>query len=152
MKRLIFILTLITVVFVFPIASYASGKSTRQQIMAVTEVAAGAPVLISGLNTPNNSRGYLIVETTNETSTCTLTVILYGMLQGGNQPLCTLTAITANTTWIVAIGEIFEGFTPSESIDQICEWPIPDQYAVGFTCAGAGADFDVAADIYWLTD
>jgi hypothetical protein len=146
MKR--FILFWALLVLIVPSVAMATGKNKRQLIMAATEVAVSAPVSVTITN-GNYATGYLIIKTENETASASLETTVLMVSPLGDELLCTLTAITIEATTSFLLGT-FVG--PSSDVLATCDFPMPRQIKFTFTVTGAGADFDVSAEMQWIGD
>jgi hypothetical protein len=131
-----------------PSLSSAAGKNRNQNIMSAVEVAVSAPVSVTKTS-PSNSTGYLIVKTENETSAASLVVTVLNAHRSGDILVCTLTAITTNTTYVALLGS---SLTAADGIDEACIFPMARDVKYTFTVTGGGSDFDVTADVLWVTD
>lgn len=126
-----------------------AGKNRIQRILNTVEVAVGVPITVT-LTNPSNREGYLIVLTENETAAASLVVTVLNASSSGDVLVCTLTAITTNSVWVAYLGATL---TPADGLDQAnCPFPMARDVKYTFTVTGAGADFDVTADVFWITD
>ncbi len=137
---------LLLLLFVAP--AFGAGKNKRQEVMPLTEVATGAAITVTIAN-PSNRTGYLIVKTENETATASLVVTVSNVSTLGNALVCTLTAITTNTTTIALLGSLIAAGGP---LADACDFPMSRLVQLVFTTSGGGADFDVTAEIQWVTN
>ncbi len=128
--------------------SMAAGKNEYQSVMALTEVATGSPAAITITN-PNHDTGYLVIKTENETATASLAVTVLNASILGNYTVCTMTAITTDTTTVALLGSTVAA---ADGITDACDWPMSRRVGFLFVVSGAGADFDVTAHIQWVTD
>ena len=145
-RRLLF--WALALLLLIPAHAGAAGKNARQVVMALTEVAVSVPVTVSITN-PNHITGYLVVKTENETATASLVVTVFNETLLGDVAVCTLTAITTNTTTVALLGS---EVTAAQGITDACDFPLGRLVKLTFTTSGAGADFDVTADVEWVTD
>jgi hypothetical protein len=145
MRRILLCALLIALL---PSLSSAAGKNKNQNIMSATEVAVSAPVSVTKRN-PSNRTGYLVIKTENETATASLVVTVFNAHSSGDILVCTLTAITTNTTYTALLGS---SLTAADGIDEACIFPMARDVKYTFTVTGVGADFDVTADVLWVTD
>ena len=145
MKRRFLIALLICLL---PISAGAAGKNRRQVIMALTEVAEGAPITVTLAN-PNHREGYFKFKTENENGAASLIVTVFNVTPLGDILICTTTAVTTNTTWTTLIGS---SLTAADGIDQACIFPMGGRVKFTFTDSVSSTDFDVTADMEWLTD
>lgn len=125
-----------------------AGKNKQQSVMALTEVATGTPVSAT-IDNANSTVGYLVIKTENETATASLVVTVLNSAAIGDFLVCTLTAITTNTTTIALLGSTV---TAADGITDACDFPMGRRVKFTFTTSGAGADFDVTADVEWLAN
>ncbi len=138
----------VVVIAVAPSDAYASGKPTRQAIMALTEVAEGAPVTV----TISNSRwrtGYLVIKTENETTSASMIVTVFNVSPLGDVLVCTTAAITTNTTSTFLLGSTLGA---GEGVLAPCDFPLGRRVKFTFTDSVSSTDFDVTADMEWVTD
>jgi len=145
MRRIILI-AFLSLLWALP--AFAAGKNKNQNIMSATEVAVGVPVSVTKSN-PSNREGYLIVKTENETPDASLVVTVLNAHSSGDVLVCTGTAITTNTTWVIHLGS---SLTPADGVDQNCIFPMARDVKYTFTVTGVDSDFDVTADMLWVTD
>ncbi len=117
-----------------------------QLVMADTEVAVGVPISATISNTYHTA-GYLVVKTENETSAASLTVTVLNSTALGDFLVCTLTAITSNTTEVALLGSTVAA---ADGVTDACDWPMSDVVKFTFTVTGAGSDFDVSATMHWV--
>ncbi len=149
MKRtLALVMALLAVFLALPIDAEAAGKNKRQVIMALTEVATGAPITVTITN-PTNDTGYLVVKTENENGVASLVVTVFNSTVLGDFLVCTTTAITTDTTTIALLGSTL---TAADGITDVCDFAMGMQVKFVFTNSGASTDFDVTADMEWVTD
>jgi hypothetical protein len=126
-----------------------AGKAKRQTVMAITEVStAGGPV-VKTITNAQNATGYLVVKTENETATASLVVTVYNGSTLGGILVCTSTAITTDTTTNILIGSTVAA---GEGITDVCDFPTGRTNTIVFTVSGAGADFDVTAEMEWVSE
>jgi len=145
-KRLLFLM--LALLLFLPASAGAAGKNARQVVMALTEVATGTPVTVSITN-PRNITGYLVVKTENETATASLVVTVFNQTALGDVAVCTMAAIATNTTTVALLGS---EVAAAQGITDACDFPLGRLVKLTFTTSGAGADFDVTADVEWVTD
>ena len=127
----------------------AFGENERILVMEETEVStAGGAVNIS-IRNPRHSTGYLVVKTDNLTAAPSLVVVVQADTPLGYFDLCTLSAITTDTTTVALIGH---DAAASEGITDVCDFPMTERLYVTFTMTGAGADFDVTAYFEMVAD
>ncbi len=138
----------VVVIAIAPSDAYAAGKNKRQAIMALTEVAEGAPVTVT-INNRNNSTGYFKFKTENETPSASLIVTIFNVTPLGDILVCTTTAVTTNTTWTTLLGS---SLTPADGIDQACIFPMASRVKFTFTDSVSSTDFDVTAEMEWVTN
>lgn len=124
-----------------------AGKNKRQFVIE-EEVATGTPVTASITN-GDYTTGYLIVLTANETATASMVVTIFNTSRLGSVLICTSTAIEANGTNVIMFGSLAAA---GEGIDDACDFPAGQRVTFVFTTSGVGADFDVGADIEWVTN
>ena len=129
-----------------PSAAGAEGPNERQVVMALTEVATSAPVTVSVAN-QNHATGYLVVKTENETATASLVTTVFNETVLGDVAVCTMAAITTDTTTVALLGS---EVAAAQGITDACDFPLGRLVKITFTTSGAGADFDVTADIEWV--
>jgi hypothetical protein len=141
-----FLLAGLLALLLFPSTAGAAGPNERQVVMALTEVATGTPVSVSVLN-QNHTKGYLVVTTANETATASLVVTVFNEHELDDTLVCSLTAITTNSTWVTLFDS---SLTAAAGVDQVCIWPMGRLVKLTFTTTGTNADFDVTADIEWV--
>ena len=142
------ILLLALLVVSLPSFASAAGKNKVQNILDAVEVAVSVPISVTASN-PSNSTGYLIVKTENETAAASLVVTVLNAHLSVDVLVCTLTAITTNTTYVALLGS---SLTAADGIDEGCIFPMARDVKYTFTVTGAGSDFDVTADVLWVTD
>jgi hypothetical protein len=143
-KRILLGLLLATLVAI-PVAE--ARRNERQVVMAETEVATGTPVTATIANV-DHTTGYLIVKTANETATASLVVTVTIESALGDVLICTSTAITTDTTTNILIGSLAAG--GQEGVTDACDYPAGLGLNFIFTTSGAGADFDVTAEMQWV--
>ncbi len=151
MKRFRFLVVLLAFLLASS-SAFARNMNERQVIMALTEVATGAPVSVT-ISNPNHLYGYLIVKTENETASASLVVTALLVTELGDMLICTSSAVLTDTTVYIALGggmiNVATGAV-EEGIGDRCEFPTGRRMKYTFTVTGAGADFDVTADMEWL--
>jgi hypothetical protein len=150
MKRFLFcMVALVLVALVPPMPAFSAfDKPESQVVMAITEVAQGAPVSVT-INNRRHRTGYLQVKTENETGAASLVVTVFGNTALGDFLLCTSSAITANQTTTILLGSTL---TAAGAIADVCDWPLPGSVTFTFTDSVPATDFDVTASIFWVTD
>ena len=153
MKRILALLAVLLSV------SVASAEGISTEILATQTVStAGGAVSADHVAALTNSRdpdldyqivhsgqfdsGYLTVKTTAEVATASLIVTVLGVNSNDAYLICTATAITTETTWVVLLGS---AVTAAEGVDQVCDFPLPQTVRFTFTVTGAAASFDVRA-------
>ncbi len=146
-QKLLFVL-IAMFAFALPHPAAAAGKNARQVVMALTEVATGTPVTVSITN-PNHRTGYLVVKTENETATASLVVTVFNETILGDVAVCTMAAITTDTTTVALLGS---EVAAAQGITDACDFALGRLVKLTFTTSGGGADFDVTADVEWVTD
>ncbi len=149
MKYRLLVALLALCAFVSPAG--AAGKNSIQRVMTATEVAVSADVDVVITNAQHDT-AYLVVQTENETATAVMTVrIETAGHAGAAKVLCTTAAdtITTNTTTIWLLGSLVP---LGNNVTYACDMPLPMLFNIEFVVTGAGADFDVTADLLWLTD
>ncbi len=145
MKRAFLIALLI---LLLPFSAGAAGKNKRQVVMSLTEVATDTPVTAT-VNNSNNAAGYLIVKTENEAATADMVITVLSTTVLGDTLLCTLANITTDTTSLFLLGSTVAA---TGAILTVCDFPMPRRVKFTFTTTGVGADFDVTAEMAWLTN
>ena len=65
----------------------------------------------------------------------------------GDILVCTSSSITTNTTTNILLGDLAAA---GEGITDACDFPLGRSLNFIFTTSGAGADFDVTADLHWV--
>jgi hypothetical protein len=145
MRRTILLAALLVLI---PSLTNAAGKNKSQSILSSVEVATGAPVTVTKGNA-NHREGYLVILTENETTPASLVVTVFNAHPSGDILVCTVAAITTDSVWVVYLGPTL---TPADGIDANCIWPMSNLVKYTFTVTGTDADFDVTADMLWLTD
>jgi hypothetical protein len=138
---------LLVLLLLLPSAAGAAGPNERQVVMALTEVATGTPVSVSVLN-QNHTTGYLVVKTENETPTASMVVTVFNTTELGDVLVCTMAAITTDTTTVALLGSLAAG--SQEGVTDACDYPLGRIVKITFTTSGGSADFDVTADIEWV--
>jgi hypothetical protein len=123
-----------------------AARNVGISIMAETEVAVGVPVSVT-ISNPWYTTGYLIVKTANETATASLVVTVLNVTSTGDILICTSTAITTETTTAIYLGH---SATAAEGITDVCDFAMSRSVKFTFTTSGAGADFDVTADMEYV--
>jgi len=146
MKQHVILLAVLAALF--PLSASAATKSSIDPVMAITEVAVSVPITVS-ISNPRNSQGYFTFTTANETATASLIVTIFNASVLGDILVCTTTAVTTNSQWTTYLGATV---TPSSGVDQNCIFPMARDVKFVFTVTGAGADFDVTADMLWVTE
>ena len=126
----------------------AAGKNARQVIMALTEVAVSVPITVT-IDNPRAREGYFVFTTANETPSASLIVTVFNSTPLGDFLVCTTTAVTTNSQWTTLLGS---SLTAADGVDQACIFPISRRVKFVFTVTGDSSDFDVTADMEWLTD
>ena len=121
-------------------------KNVREVIMALTEVAVGVPVSVT-IDNPGHTAGYLVVKTENETAAASLVVAAFLSSPLGDEAICSTAAITANVTTTSLFGSLAAA---NGQVSTACDFPMPRSIKFVFTVTGAGADFDVTAEMQWL--
>jgi len=144
MRRILYLVTALLLLLSLPAA--AAWPNSGQSVMALTEVALGAPVSVTIRNQRHTS-GYLVIKTENETATASLVVTVFNVSDSGSFLVCTTTAITTETTTIALLGSTVGA---ADGITDACDFPMSREITFTFTVTGAGADFDVTADLEWL--
>lgn len=139
------------------VAVPASAKNATSHLHSGT-IATGAPVTLNIVN-PQATTGYLRIITSNEAATASLAVVVNNtyldvsgdgsigapdLSLGQGYPVCTGTAITTATTWVMLLGSTQSA---SEGIDQACDGPLADALSVTLTVTGTDASFHV--DVLW---
>ena len=147
-RSLALFLSLLAVFLALPIDAHAAGKNKRQVIMALTEVANGAPVTVTITN-PSNASGYLVVKTENENGAASLVVTVFNSTVLGDFLVCTSTAITTDTTTVVLLGSTL---TAGDGITDVCDFAMGTRVKFVFTDSVSSTDFDVTADMEWVTN
>ena len=112
-------------------------------IAAATTVATGAPLTVVVSN-PDPS-AYLIIKTTNEVATASLAVTVALDTDLGDQIVCSLTAITTNTTTLALLGN---SQAAAGAVVDVCDFPVAGPLSLVFTVTGASAAFDIEADLH----
>lgn len=123
------------------------GKAKEQVVMALTEVSTSGGAVTATINRADHQTGYLIVKTENEVATASLAVVVAAVTDSGEITICTATAITTDTTTAILLGSTVAA---GEGVTDVCDFPVTRQTKVTFTVTGAGADFDVTADMEWV--
>jgi hypothetical protein len=126
-----------------------AGKNKYQSVMTETEVSTAGGAVSATISNPNNSTGYLVVKTANEAATASLVVTVYNVAASGDILVCTMTAITTDTTTVALLGSTL---TAADGITDACDFPMADRVKYTFTVSGLDADFDVTADMHWISD
>jgi hypothetical protein len=129
------------------LASPIFAEEKLQAVMATTEVSTSGGAVSKTITNPYSQTGYLFVKTENETATATLAVTVYNSSTLGDVLVCTLTDITTETTSVALLGSTVAA--AGEVLDA-CDFPMGRQVKYTFTVSGAGADFDVTADMEWV--
>lgn len=134
--------------FVLLLATFAGAQQfSTKTLLTETEVATGTPVSVSIQNVSHPS-AYLVIKTENETATASLVVTVYATSAYDDVLLCTGPAITTNTNTTILIGSYV---TAAPDVDSVCDFPLPINVKFTFTTSGAGADFDVSAELLQVT-
>ena len=118
------------------------------RIITVDEVATGTPESTT-IENQSHATGYLVVLTENETATASLVVTVYNSTTLGDFLICTMTAITTNTTTIALVGSTVAA---ADGITDACDFPMSRKVKFTFTVSGGGADFDITAEMHWVSD
>lgn len=126
--------------------AFAVTRNARLSIMAITEVATGAPVTVN-INNIDHAAGYLSIKTENETSDASLVVTVFNKNPLGDILICTTSAITTEKTTVIMLGH---WTTAAAGIDEVCAFPMAIAMAIVFTTSGGGADFDVTASMEFV--
>ena len=134
------------VVSLFASLADAVGPNERKVVMALTEVATDSPITVSVANR-NHATGYLVVKTENETATASMVVTVFNETVLGDVAVCTMAAITTNTTTVALLGS---EVAAAQGITDACDFTLGRLVKITFTTSGSGADFDVTADIEWV--
>jgi hypothetical protein len=114
--------------------------------MAITEVATGTPVSVA-LSNIGRKTAYLVVKTENETNSADMVVTVTIESVLGDVLVCTSSSITTETTTTILLGSTAAA---AEGITDACDFPLGATFNVIFTTSGAGADFDVTAELQWV--
>jgi hypothetical protein len=145
------ILALVATLCLIPLPSFGAYDLPQKQVLiTATEVATGAPVAMTFGNRRHRT-GYLVVKTENEVATASLVVQVQNAGLGA-VTICTMTAITTETTTVAILGSEIAALHEGAAVTDACDWPMSGSFNVAFVTSGAGASFDVTAHIYWVTD
>jgi hypothetical protein len=144
-------LLLVALALLVPALADAAGKNARQVVMAETEVSTAGGAESVTIPNPNHTSGYLLVKTADETASASLVVTVSNSSTLGDVLICTSNAITTETTTAILLGYLGNAEEGIASGNE-CELPAGRSVKVTFTVSGAGADFDVTADMEWVTD
>lgn len=132
---------------------FAQGKDKTEHLLDSQVIATGTPVSVT-VSDPTHSAAYLIIQTSLETNTATLTPTVSLVSAAGDTLLCTGPAITTETTTAIQVGSGIAtsvgGAGGSEGIDANCPYPLARSTKFTFTVTGALADFTVEADLEWV--
>jgi hypothetical protein len=144
------ILTAIFLTLVIATTALGAGKNKRIEILDAVTVSTAGGVETVTFNNPTASSMYLIVVTSAEVATASLTVaVSVDADEFTAVPICTSAAITTETTYFMAVGTLAAA---GGDIDLACDFPISRRTTVTFTVTGAGASFDISADAELLAD
>jgi len=145
----LFVAFLLAAWLAMPVVADAQGKNDVETVLTTTEVSTAGGAETVAITNPNHGAAYLIVKTENEVATATLDVTVKVESSLGDQTVFTNTTdISTNTTTIYLVGSSggAEGV-----VAQAGDMPLPRDFNVIFTVAGAGADFDVSAELHYVT-
>lgn len=123
-----------------------AAEPTRQSITTGNEVSTAGGAESVTITNDGGAVGYLTVKTENEEATASLVVTVFNSTPLGDFLVCTMTAITTDTTTVALLGSTV---TAADGITDACDFPLTESVKFTFTVTGAGADFDVSADMDW---
>jgi hypothetical protein len=125
----------------------AAERSFVQPVVDDQSVTTAGGAVIATLSHPGHSRGYLVVTTTDEVNAASLAVSM--ATATGNQAVCTLSAITTETTTMALIGsEVAAG----GGVADVCDFPLAWVTSIAFVVTGTDAEFTVDASMVWLPE
>ncbi len=143
MKRLLAIVAVLTIL-IFPASTVASRGNVSSllvaQVVEDTTVTATVPAWFS-------HSGYLVITTAGLIGVPSLAVTI--TTAGITADICTVTAITTNTEWVVHIG--LPATAATGGVDQVCSFPLTGTTVFTFAVTGTTVPtFTITADMYWL--
>ncbi len=132
-----------------PMSAFA-GKNKEVTLVEDETIALLSPQNITTWN-PTATKGYLIIETSDEVASASLNVIVYCVDDLGlNFAIGESGAITTSTTTVVALG--LPGATAAGHIDTVVEFPLCRHLLTTHAVTGADASFTVDSVLHLLAD
>lgn len=147
MRTLSKVFLLVAMVLMLVMPAGAASKFSHQNLKTDDEVSTASGAESVSITNARWNTGYLTVTTANEVATASLVVTVFNTLAGGDVLVCTMTAITTNTTTVALLGSTVAA---AEGITDACDFPLGSTIKFTFTVSGAGADFDVTSDISFV--
>jgi len=129
-------------------AQFSPARSPIAVIASPTTVTDGAALTVV-VRVPYDagSTAYLTVKTTAEIGTSSLAITVALDSDLGDVTLCTLTAITTNTTTTALLGN---SQAAAGSIIDVCDFPVSGPLSIVFTVSGTTPSFDIEADLHFV--
>lgn len=146
MKRLAVLVSLLLLAPAVAFAQFSPTPVPRAVVAVATTVPNSVPLVVVVGNA--DPAAYLVVKTTAEVATASLVVTVALDSDLGDQTLCTMTAVTTNTTSLALLGS---SMTAAGAVLDACDFPVAGPLSITFTVSGVGASFDVEADLHPVT-